>query len=98
MNLRSVVNKTNQLRAFQEDSNIIFEKPKNKATTLSELSGNYTTCSNVKSNRRGGSTMILINKDYTTDFVHLDTANTKAATEEDGDNCDVDIEMTLVQM
>jgi hypothetical protein len=105
MNLRSVNNKTSQLKAFQDDGdhNIIcvtetWLTASNKQATLNDLSHKYTAFSNErKHDRRGGGTMVLVNKDYATNVTHLGNTNTEAAADDD-DNCDVEIEMTLVKM
>jgi hypothetical protein len=50
-----------------------------------------------KHERRGGGTMVLVNKNYAAHDIYLDTANMETSADND-DNCDLEIEMTLVKM
>ena len=45
----------------------------NKDAIKQQLSNNYTTLSNERDTKIGGGTMILINKDYTTNIQHITT-------------------------
>ena len=45
----------------------------NKDAIKQQLSNNYTTLSNERDTKNGGGTMILINKNYTTNIQHITT-------------------------
>jgi hypothetical protein len=73
-------NKIDIINQFLDDSKVdimciseTWLSNQNKDAIKQHLSNNYTTLSNERDTKNGGGTMILINKDYTTNIQHITT-------------------------